>query len=180
MLDRDGVINEDSDKYIKSPNEWHAIEGSLEAIAALNQAGFKVVVVTNQSGVGRGLFTEKTLAEIHAKMECQIDKLGGHIENIYVCPHRPDEQCNCRKPNIGLLEKIKSQYPMDFEKSIFIGDTIKEIQAAKTIGCRAILVRTGKGKMTLQQHPELKNTVPVYENLKEAVSAILKEQVFKK
>jgi len=180
ILDRDGVINEDSDEYVKSPNEWHAIDGSLEAIAELNRAGFKVVVVTNQSGVGRGLFTEQTLAEIHAKMKCKLDKLGGHLDDIYVCPHRPDERCNCRKPSIGLLEKIKAQQPTHFQEAIFIGDTIKEIQAAKTIGCRAMLVKTGKGEKTLQQYPELKDVVPIYANLKEAVSAILQENTSKK
>ena len=176
MLDRDGVINQDSDEYIKSPHEWHAIEGSLKAIAQLNRAGFKIVVVTNQSGVGRGLFSKQTLNKIHEKMKHKLAAFQGHIDGIYVCPHRPEEQCHCRKPNIGLLQKVKQKYPANFQHSIFIGDTIKEIQAANAMGCHPMLVRTGKGGKTLQQYPELKKTVPVYANLKEAVSAILKKK----
>jgi D-glycero-D-manno-heptose 1,7-bisphosphate phosphatase len=177
ILDRDGVINEDSDEYIKSPNEWHAIKGSLKAIAKLNKAEFKVVVVTNQSGVGRGLFSAQTLAEIHAKMLNKLEKVGGRLNGIYVCPHSPDENCNCRKPNIGLLEEVKAQYSNNFQQAIFIGDTIKEVQAAEKIGCRAILVRTGKGERTLQNHPELKKTIPIYADLKDAVSAILNKSI---
>lgn len=175
ILDRDGVINEDSDEYIKSPNEWHAIPGSLEAIVKLNNWGAKVVVVTNQSGIGRCLFTEQTLAEIHAKMNRELDKLDGHLDGIYICPHHPDELCNCRKPETGLLEKVKSIYPDLFKSAVFIGDTIKEVQAANKAGCHAALVKTGKGERTIAQNPELKSKTPIYQNLSDAVSTILKE-----
>jgi D-glycero-D-manno-heptose 1,7-bisphosphate phosphatase len=176
ILDRDGVINQDSDAYIKSPNEWHPIPGSLEAIAQMNHAHVKVVVVTNQSGVGRGLFSEQVLAEIHAKMRRALEKVGGHLDNIYICPHRPDEHCNCRKPKTGLLDKVKTMYPSDFKEAIFIGDTLKDVQAAESAGCRAALVKTGKGERTLRQYPELKEKIPIYADLKEAVSIILQKE----
>jgi len=173
ILDRDGVINEDSDDYIKSPDEWHPINGSLEAIAKLNKAGFKVVVATNQSGVARGLFSKTTLHAIHQKMEDEIEKVGGHLEGIYICMHHPNDDCDCRKPKTGLLEKIKEDFADEFNSSVFIGDSFKDIEVARKMNCTPALVLTGKGERTLKEHLELKKDIHVFKNLSDAVNFIL-------
>lgn len=173
ILDRDGVINEDSDQYIKSPNEWHAIPGSLEAIAKLNKAGCKVVVATNQSGIARKLFTADILLTIHKKMQNELAKIGGHIDDIFYCPHHPNDNCMCRKPNPKMLLDILNKYNISAKESLLIGDSLKDIQVAKNICCKVILVKTGKGNGTLMKyHNELIN-IPIFENLAEAVNYIL-------
>lgn len=173
ILDRDGVINEDSDQYIKSPDEWRAIPGSLEAIVKLNNAGYKVVIATNQSGIARNFFTKDILLTIHNKMQNELTKIDGHIDDIFYCPHHPNDNCVCRKPNPKMLLDIIKKYKIKANQSCLIGDSLKDIQAAKKIGCKAILVKTGKGETTLREHcNELKN-IPTFENLAEAVNFIL-------
>ncbi len=148
VLDRDGVINFDSDYYIKSPEEWIPIPGSIEAIGQLSQAGYKMVIATNQSGVNRGLYSVETLGLIHQKMLDAIAVVGGKIEKIYFCPHHPDEKCDCRKPNPGMLLQIQRDFKVKSDEMIYIGDSLKDWQAAQTIGCDFVLVTTGNGKKT--------------------------------
>ncbi len=149
ILDRDGVINVDSEVYIKSPEEWIPIPGSLEKIAKLSQQGYKIAIATNQSGVARGLFDEMILASIHKKLQDALSQLGGHVDLIVYCPHHPDEGCACRKPKPGLLLNIAHYFQSDLRKAWFVGDSLVDIQAAKAVGCQAVLVKTGKGKKTL-------------------------------
>lgn len=170
ILDRDGVINEDSEDYIKSAAEWIPIPGSLEAIAALNQAGHTVVIATNQSGIGRGLYTEQDLQQIHDKMRLALAKVGGHIDGIFYCPHHPDENCDCRKPRPGLLLQIAKLFHTDFQDAIFIGDAERDIASAKAVHCKAILVKTGKGARTLANRKKW-HDVLVYDNLAAAVAS---------
>ena len=176
ILDRDGVINEDSDAYIKSPEEFIPIPGSLASIAQLNQAGFTVVVATNQSGIARGYFDLATLRAIHNKLTRLLAKQGAHIDEIFYCPHGPDDNCDCRKPKTGMLKEIVSKYGMYAETVISIGDSLRDLQAATALGIKSILVRTGKGRKTesdLPNHPALA-AIPVFDNLSAAVSDILK------
>ena len=170
LLDRDGVINHDSDDFIKSPEEWQPIDGSLEAIALLNEHGYKVAVITNQSGVARGLFDEATLEKIHAKMRQMTAEKGGEIDAIYFCPHGPDDGCNCRKPKPGLLESFAAEKNIDLSGMIVIGDALRDIQSAQAVGANPILVKTGKGQKTLTDNPDL--TIPVFENLYDAAKHI--------
>lgn len=165
ILDRDGVINHDSEFYIKSPEEWHPISGSLEAIALLTKAGHTLVIATNQAGVGRGYYSLEMLEKIHQKMLQLIEQKGGKIDHIYFCPHHPDDQCDCRKPKPGLLLQIQRDYSELFSGAIFVGDSLRDIQAAHAANCRAALVRTGYGEKTLVDHAEELKGVSVYENL---------------
>jgi len=151
ILDRDGVINADSPDFIKSPAEWHALSGSLDAIARLCASGFTVVVATNQSGVGRGLFSAQTLEQIHDEMLRQVSKAGGHIAAVFVCPHAPDTGCDCRKPLPGLLRQIEQQFGTTLAGVPTIGDSPRDIAAALAVAARPILVRTGNGRQTEQQ-----------------------------
>lgn len=144
ILDRDGVINYDSVDYIKSPEEWHAIPGSLEAIASLNKAGIKVAIASNQSGLARGYFTEATLQNIHRTMSHELAQYGGHIDKIFYCPHMPDDGCECRKPKPGLLLQACDYFKVKPAEASFVGDTEKDVIAAKAAGCQPILVETGK------------------------------------
>ncbi|WP_031437777.1 D-glycero-beta-D-manno-heptose 1,7-bisphosphate 7-phosphatase [Methylobacter tundripaludum] len=166
LLDRDGVINRDSDDFIKSPEEWLPLEGSLEAIALLNKQGYKVVVVTNQSGVARGLLDAATLEKIHAKMQRMTAEKGGKIDAIYFCPHGPDDNCNCRKPKPGLLEAFAADHHVSLSGMAVIGDSLRDLQAAQAVGASPILVKTGKGRKTLTENPNL--DIPVFENLYDA------------
>jgi D-glycero-D-manno-heptose 1,7-bisphosphate phosphatase len=174
ILDRDGVINEDSDAFIKTPDEWLPVPGSLEAIARLNRAGYIVTVATNQSGLSRGYFDLKTLSAIHRKMESMLFELGGRVDAVFYCPHGPKDDCECRKPKPGLLNDIGHRFQIRMNKVKFIGDKIDDIKAAKAANSEPILVRTGKGRKTeqlLEENGFL--NVPVYENLFEAVNVIL-------
>jgi D-glycero-D-manno-heptose 1,7-bisphosphate phosphatase len=170
LLDRDGVINYDSDDFIKSPEEWLPIEGSLEAIVLLNEHGYKVVVITNQSGLARGLFDAATLEKIHAKMQRMTAEKGGKIDAIYFCPHGPNDDCNCRKPKSGLLESFASDNNVNLSGMAFIGDSLRDIQSAQAVGAKPILVKTGKGQKTLDKNPNL--NIPVFENLYDAAKHI--------
>ena len=172
VLDRDGVINEDSDQYIKSPEEWVPIAGSLEAIARLNQAGFVVIIATNQSGIARGYYDALTLQRIHDKMYRLLAVMGAKVDAVFYCPHGPKDNCECRKPRSGLFKKIQRSLSCNLDQSFAIGDSYRDIQAAQQGGAKAILVKTGKGAQTLsKQAHEL--TVPVFDNLAKAVNFIL-------
>ena len=174
ILDRDGVINYDSDDYIKSPEEWSPIPGSLEAIARLTRAGYRIVVATNQSGVGRGLYDLETLQRINDKMNHAVAAEGGAIEAIFFCPHTPEDHCDCRKPKPGLLRDIAASLQVDLKGVPAIGDSLRDIQAAQAVGARPILVRTGKGEGTVVRGEGLAG-VPVYPDLAAAVDALLLE-----
>jgi D-glycero-D-manno-heptose 1,7-bisphosphate phosphatase len=148
ILDRDGVINFDSAQFIKSPAEWKPIPGSLEAIARLNQSGYRVVVATNQSGVGRDLFDMDTLNAIHEKMHKALFTVGGRVDAIYYCPHAADSACECRKPKTGMFRRIAETLNANLAGVPAIGDSLRDLQAAAKSGCLPILVRTGKGEKT--------------------------------
>lgn len=170
VLDRDGVINRDSEDYIKSPDEWIPIPGSLEAISLLHRAGYRVVVATNQSGLARGLFDEITLARIHQKMVDLVEAEGGYIEGVFYCPHGPDDGCDCRKPRAGLLRKIGSEFQTDLANCYLIGDSLRDLQAASSAGLLPILVRTGKGTETESHLFETGlPDIPVFDDLLDAV-----------
>ncbi len=174
LLDRDGVINHDSKDFIKSPKEWRPIEGSLEGIALLNQYGFEVAVITNQSGLARGLFDEAMLTAIHEKMQHMLADKGGKIADIYYCPHGPDSSCNCRKPKPGLLEQFAAEKKVDLKSVYVIGDSLRDIQAAQAVSAKPILVKSGKGEKTLTNNPNL--NIPVFENLYAAAEHIASNQ----
>ncbi|MBY0578995.1 MAG: D-glycero-beta-D-manno-heptose 1,7-bisphosphate 7-phosphatase [Burkholderiales bacterium] len=150
ILDRDGVINYDSDQFIKSPEEWKPIPGSLDAIARLNHAGFTVVVATNQSGIGRGLFEMSTLAHIHEKTQKMLMLAGGRIDAFFYCPHTADLKCSCRKPEPGMLLEIARRFDVDLKGVPAIGDSLRDLVAAEKVGAVPILVLTGKGQKTLE------------------------------
>ncbi|MEK7360979.1 MAG: D-glycero-beta-D-manno-heptose 1,7-bisphosphate 7-phosphatase [Pseudomonadota bacterium] len=150
ILDRDGVINHDSEEYIKTPDEWQPVAGSLEAIARFTQAGYQVVVATNQAGLGRGLFDMAALNAMHDKMHKAVNQLGGRIDAVFFCPHAPDAGCACRKPQPGMLLEIAARYKAALEGVPAIGDSLRDLQAASAAGARPILVLTGKGEQTLK------------------------------
>ncbi len=166
ILDRDGVINEDSEAYIKSPEEWQAIPGSIEAIAQLTQAGVAVAVATNQAGLARGLFEGDALAAIHQKMEQAVEAAGGQLAGIFFCPHHPDDGCDCRKPKPGLLYEIERELNITVKGKPFVGDSLRDLEAGMAAGCEPCLVLTGNGKKTLAKLPEsLRETTAVFDNL---------------
>jgi D-glycero-D-manno-heptose 1,7-bisphosphate phosphatase len=148
VLDRDGTINLDSDQYIKSPAEWKPIKGSLEAIARLTQAGWRVVVATNQSGIARGLFDMAALNAIHDTMQRAVQQAGGRIDAIFFCPHADDANCECRKPKPGMLLEIGRRLNASLEGVPIVGDSLRDLQAAAAVGARPVLVLTGKGTKT--------------------------------
>jgi len=148
ILDRDGVINFDSPNYIKSPEEWRPLPGSIEAIALLSKAGYKVYIATNQAGLARGLFDLDRLNLMHEKLLGLVNEQGGKVAGIFYCPHHPDEHCHCRKPKIGLLEQISAHARQSLNGVPFVGDSLKDVQAALTMGCKPILVETGNGRST--------------------------------
>jgi D-glycero-D-manno-heptose 1,7-bisphosphate phosphatase len=171
VLDRDGVINEDSRDFIKSPAEWRPLAGSLEAIAALNRGGYRVVVVSNQSGVGRGLLTEEALTQIHARMTASVNDAHGSLAGIYYCPHHPDAGCECRKPKTALLRRAERELGVSLAGVPFVGDRFSDLDAADAVGARAILVRTGNGAETERALGERR--VEVFDDLAAATRAIL-------
>jgi D-glycero-D-manno-heptose 1,7-bisphosphate phosphatase len=171
VLDRDGVINLDSDQYIKSPEEWTPIPGSLEAIARLTQAGFRVVVATNQAGLGRGLFDMATLNAMHDKMHKAVNQLGGRIDAVFFCPHTQDAGCACRKPQPGMLLEIAERFKLPLAGVAAIGDSLRDLQAASAAGARPVLVLTGKGEETLKSG-ELPEGTVIYKDLAAAAVAL--------
>ena len=146
ILDRDGTINQDSDDYVKSADEWIPLPGALEAIARLNHAGWRVVVASNQSGLGRGLFDVAALNAMHTKMHKLLAAVGGRIDAVFYCPHSPEETCNCRKPLSGLYEQIGERYGMGLKGVHTVGDSLRDLQAGAAVGCATHLVHTGKGE----------------------------------
>ena len=149
ILDRDGVINHDSDQFIKSPEEWQPIDGSMDAIAFLTQAGYTIAVATNQSGIARGYFTVETLNAMHAKMHKLVHQAGGEISGIWFCPHSADHNCDCRKPKAGMILDILDRFQAQASETYLVGDSLRDLQAIETAGGKAILVKTGKGMKTL-------------------------------
>ncbi|WP_150046260.1 MULTISPECIES: D-glycero-beta-D-manno-heptose 1,7-bisphosphate 7-phosphatase [Methylomonas] len=173
VLDRDGTINLDSASFIKSADEWIPLPGSLEAIALLNRHGFAVVVISNQSGVGRGLFDPATLDAMHAKMRRLAAAAGGSIEAVYVCPHDPEQGCDCRKPKPGLFLKFAADFGADLTEVYAVGDSLRDLQAAEAVGAKPILVKTGKGADTFAKHPDL--LCPIFDTLYDAAHFIVSQ-----
>ncbi len=164
VLDRDGVINVDSEQFIKSPDEWKPIPGSLEAIARLNESGWRVVVASNQSGVGRGLFDMDTLNAINEKMTKAIGQAGGRLDAIFFCPHSADSTCDCRKPRPGMFLQIAERFNVDMRGVPVVGDSLRDLQAGVAVGCQPYLVLTGKGAKT-QADPALPEGTLVFPDL---------------
>ena len=175
VLDRDGVINYDSDHFIKSPEEWRPVPGSVEAVARLNHAGYRVVVATNQSGIGRGLFDMGMLNTIHEKMHKALAHAGARVDAIFFCPHTADSKCECRKPKAGMLVEIGKRFNTELTGVPCIGDSLRDLQAAEAAGAQPMLVLTGKGEKTLRDGIFPKNTV-IFPDLAFAVSALLAEE----
>jgi len=173
ILDRDGVINFDSDEYVKTVDEWKPIPGSIEAIAKLSKAGFTIAVATNQSGLARGYFSPETLHLMHSKMRHMVSEHGGHIDHIEYCPHGPDDQCDCRKPLPGMIHNILVQYPEAAPESVFVvGDSLRDLEAGIAAGCKPLLVRTGKGERTIAKG-DLPAKLPIFDDLISATPFIL-------
>lgn len=183
ILDRDGVINEDSDLYVKSVNEWQPITGSIEAIARLHKAGYRVTIATNQSGLARGYFDEIALQQMHQKMMALVDAAGGEIAAIEFCPHGPQDACACRKPLPGMIYTLLEKFSNDSRETWVVGDSIRDLEAGLAAGCKVALVLTGKGEKSrtqLQQNPNtLPNdyTPPVYHNLSQFVDSLLSKEI---
>jgi D-glycero-D-manno-heptose 1,7-bisphosphate phosphatase len=181
VLDRDGVINKESPDFIKTPDEWLPLKGSLEAIARLSQAGYSVVVVTNQSGVARKLFTADTLGRIHTRMIDHVQQYGGKIEIIFFCPHHPDDQCDCRKPKTGLYKELAERLNIGFNGVYSVGDSVRDLIAAKSAGANPVLVKTGNGKKSVKQinaDPSLNlSDTPVFDSLAAFVDALLENEM---
>lgn len=175
ILDRDGVINFDSPDYIKTRDEWQPIPGSIEAIAALSRAGYEIVVATNQSGLGRGLFGLDELEAMHQKLCALVEERGGRIGSIFYCPHLPQDGCTCRKPATGLLDAAEREYACSLAGSVVIGDSMKDIELARAKACRPILVSTGNGIATSAALGAGDADVRVFNDLAAAVVAILNE-----
>ena len=172
ILDRDGVINYDSAEFIKSPDEWMPIPGSLEAIARLNQSGYQVVLATNQSGVGRGLLDMAALCAIHDKMHLALAHAGARVDAVFYCPHAQDADCNCRKPKPGMLEDIARRFNTDLTGVPCVGDSLRDLEAAAAVGAQPILVLTGKGKQT-QAAGGLPARTQIHADLAAAVKSIV-------
>ena len=177
ILDRDGVINEDSPDYIKSLDEWIPIPGSLDAIARLKQAGFAVAVATNQSGVARGLFDADALAAMHARLEGLLADRGCALDLIVYCPHGPDDGCDCRKPRPGLYHEISRKLRMPLRDAVIVGDSLRDLEAALQVEAKPVLVLTGKGRTTRDRGP-LPPGTEVYPDLAAAVDALVAERDF--
>lgn len=185
ILDRDGVINEDSENYIRSVNQWIPIPGSIEAIARLSRAGFQVAVATNQSGLARGYFTMDDLKAMHDKMIHLVVEQGGQLSDIYFCPHGPDDHCRCRKPSPGMLEQILEQTEAEPSETWVVGDSLRDLEAGQSARCKTALVLTGKGGITqsiLNEKRQCGNVTgvgntPVFENLAHFTEELLSEGI---
>ena len=162
ILDRDGVINEDSPDYIKGPEEWHPVPGSLEAIASLTRLGIPVFIATNQAGIARGKLTPEDLEAIHDKLRLAVTAAGGEIREIRHCPHHPDDHCHCRKPAPGMLEDLATNHELVLSEGYYVGDSLKDLRAAETAGCQGVLVLTGNGLETRRLRPHHE---PVFDDL---------------
>jgi len=172
VLDRDGVINYDSDDYVKSVDEWIPLPGSMEALAKLTQAGFKIAIATNQSGISRGYFTVATLDAMHQKMLMLASDAGAKIDYIAYCPHGPDDHCDCRKPLPGLIHQIEKALNMSAKGCYMVGDSLRDLQAGQAAGLIPALVLTGKGQRTLDKKSGLAS-VGVFGDLNSFVDHLL-------
>lgn len=172
ILDRDGVINQDSDNFIKSPDEFIPLPGSLEAIARLKKAGYTIAVATNQSGIARGYYTLDTLQQMHDKLADLLSRLGGKVDYIAYCPHGPDDDCDCRKPKPGMYYDIAKHFDTSLTDVPVIGDSLRDLQAAHTVNAKPYLVRTGKGERTIAKGEGIEG-VPVYDDLAAVVDELL-------
>lgn len=171
VLDRDGVINFDSDQFIKKPEEWKPIPGSLEAIARLNESGWRVIVASNQSGVGRGLFDMDTLNAINEKMTKALGQAGGRLDAIFFCPHTADSTCDCRKPKPGMFLQIAERFNAEMKGVPVVGDSLRDLQAGVAVGCRPYLVLTGKGSKT-KSDPDLPEGTQIFPDLAAVVAQL--------
>lgn len=166
ILDRDGVINHDRDDFVKSPDEWQAIDGSMDAIAFLTQAGYTLAVATNQSGIARQYFTMQTLNEMHSKMHKLVLQAGGEISGIWYCPHSAEHNCECRKPKSGMIIDILQRFQAEAEDTWLVGDSLRDLQAIANVGGKPVLVRTGKGLKTLEKDGDkLPNNTLIFDDL---------------
>lgn len=173
ILDRDGVINQDSDNFIKTVDEFIPLPGSIEAIAMLKHAGYKVFIATNQSGIFRGLYDVDTLQAMHKKLADLLKRYNSEVDGIEFCPHGPDDNCNCRKPKAGMYLTIAKQAGLsDLSKILVVGDSLRDLQAAQTINAKPHLVRTGKGERTIKKGNGLEG-IPVYNDLADFVNQLL-------
>lgn len=173
ILDRDGVINQDSDEYVKSPEEFIPIEGSISAIASLKQAGYQVVVATNQSGIARGLYDLDALHRMHDKLARLLQNEGVHLDGIFYCPHGPDDICHCRKPKPGMYLDIAKRFNIDLAETIVVGDSLRDLQAAIAVKAKPILVRTGKGERTIENNAKDVEAFEIYNSLADFVENLL-------
>lgn len=173
ILDRDGVINQDSDNFIKSPEEFIPLPGSLEAITKLKNAGYTIAVATNQSGIARGLYNLDTLNQMHDKLATLLSEMGGKVDYIAYCPHGPDDNCDCRKPKPGMYQDIANHFSTSLEDVPVIGDSLRDLQAAQSVNAKPYLVKTGKGERTIAKGEGL-DGVPVYDDLAAIVNELLK------
>lgn len=175
ILDRDGVINHDSDDFVKTPAEWLPIDGSIDAVAKLCRAGFTVAVATNQSGIGRKLMDRTALEAIHEKLRAQVREAGGDVDRIAYCPHHPDDGCDCRKPAPGLYVQLSREYGMPLDGVPVIGDTMRDLEAARAVNARAILVLTGNGEQTAADLRQRGDVVETFADLGAAAAALIAE-----
>ena len=173
ILDRDGVINEDSDAFIKSVDEWRPLPGSIGAIAALSRNGYTVAVASNQSGLARGLFARPALRNMHRKLRRLVAARGGRVDRIVVCPHGPDDGCSCRKPAPGLLLRLARHYGTSLDGVPVVGDSLRDLEAAAAVGAAPVLVRTGKGRKTESSLPAGLRNTPVFDDLAAFVTEFL-------
>lgn len=173
ILDRDGVINQDSSEFVKSVDEWLPLDGSIEAIARLSGAGYTVTVASNQSGLARGLFDEAALRAMHQKLYDLVAAEGGRVDRIVVCPHGPDDACSCRKPKPGLLLDLSQHYGVSLTDVPVVGDSLRDLRAAALAGARPILVRTGNGTRTELKLPTDLGDVDVFDDLAAVATALM-------
>jgi len=174
ILDRDGVVNYDSDNYIKSVEEFIPLPGSIDAIARLNKAGYKVAIATNQSGIARGYYNVDTLNAMHHKLSAELSKVDGHIDYIAFCPHGPDDHCNCRKPLTGLLEQIAHHFNTKLTNVPVVGDSLRDLQSAQAVGASPMLVESGKGERTIAKGKGIEG-IPLFTDLAAAVDNLIGE-----
>ncbi len=175
ILDRDGVINQDSKEFVKNSDEWRPLPGSIEAIACMAQAGYTLAVFTNQSGLARGMFDEAALAAMHAKLNGLVEAAGGRVDRIVYCPHGPDDGCDCRKPKPGLLVQLAEHYGRTLDGVPVVGDSLRDLEAAAAVNARPILVRTGNGSRTESALPAALADIEVFDNLSGVADHLLAE-----
>lgn len=175
ILDRDGVINRESSAFVKTPDEWVPLPGSIQAIATLSQAGFVVAVASNQSGLARGLFDRNALRAMHRKLRKLVATAGGQVDRIEVCPHGPDEGCSCRKPSPGLVYRLGRRFHADLARTPVVGDSLRDLEAAAAAGARPILVRTGNGRKTEARLDGALAGTEVFDDLAAAARALVRE-----